>query len=194
MLSSIHPLGERAKNNRFGLTAALFALGAVAGGATTGALVGLVGLGVDALLSTEVAVALAGVVVLGASLAEWRGIGLPCLHRQVDEEWLTRYRRWVYATGFGFQLGAGVMTYITSAGVYAALGTALLVGHPAGSVAIMAAFGATRGLSLASARSIDSPERLRTFHQRLHATAPAAQRAAWITLAVVAVAMPATLL
>ena len=194
MLSSIHPLGERAKHNRFGLTAALFALGAVAGGAATGAFVGVVGIAVDALVSAEAAVVATAIVVFGAAVAEWRGIGLPCLHRQVDEDWLTRYRRWVYATGFGFQLGAGVMTYITSAAVYAALGAALFVGHPVGAVSIMATFGLTRGLSLASARSITSPERLRSFHQRLHATAPAAQRVAWISLAVVAVAMPATLL
>jgi hypothetical protein len=194
MLSSIHPLGERAKHNRFGLTALLFALGALAGGVSIGALIGVLGLGVDALVTTATAAGLASLVVLGAAVAEWKGIALPCLHRQVDEDWLTRYRRWVYALGFGFQLGTGVMTFITSAGVYAALGCALLVGSPLGSVLIMATFGLTRGLSLVPARSITSPDRLRTFHQRLHATAPAAQRVSWIALAVVAVAVPATLL
>lgn len=194
MLSSIHPLGERAKNNRFGLTAAFFAVGAVAGGATTGAVVGLAGLAVDALLSTDAAVLAAAIVVLVAAVVEWRGASLPSLRRQVDEDWLTRYRRWVYATGFGFQLGAGTLTYITSAAVYAALGCALLVGHPAGAVAIMTTFGLTRGLSLASARSITSPDRLRTFFQRMHATAPATKRVSWIVLGLVAVATPASLL
>ena len=37
MLSSIHPLGERGKGNRFGLTATAFVVGATLGGATTGA-------------------------------------------------------------------------------------------------------------------------------------------------------------
>ncbi|MDE0805204.1 MAG: hypothetical protein OSA99_18015 [Acidimicrobiales bacterium] len=194
MLSSIHPLGERAKNNRFGLTAALFALGSVAGGATTGVVIGIAGLAADAVSSPDAAVLSAAIVVFAAGIVEWRGAALPSLRRQVDEDWLTRYRRWVYATGFGFQLGAGVLTYITSAGVFAALGCALFVGHPAGAMAIMATFGLTRGLSLVAARSITTPDRLRAFFRRLHATAPSAKRVSWITLVAVAVATPATLL
>ncbi len=194
MLSSIHPLGERAKDNRFVVTATLFVVGSVLGGLTTGTIAAVIGLAVDPLISTTAAVIVVSVVVLAAAVAEWRGIALPCLHRQVDENWLSRYRGWVYGVGFGFQLGAGVLTYITSAGVYAALGAAVLVGHPLGSIAIMGVFGLTRGLSILPARSIDSPEQLRSFFRRLHATAPLAQRASWLTLAVVAVAAPVTLL
>lgn len=194
MLSSIHPLGERAKDNRFGVTATFFVVGATVGGLATGAVVGLGALAVGALVSDTVAVVAASIVVLSAAIAEWRGIGLPCLRRQVDEDWLSRYRGWVYGVGFGFQLGAGVMTYITSAAVYAAIGTALLVGNPVGSMAIMGAFGLARGLSIVPARSLTSPERLRSFFRRLHATAPAARRVSWLTLTAVALVGPASLL
>ena len=33
----------------------------------------------------------------------------------VHEQWLTRYRGWVYGVGFGAQLGFGLVTIITSA-------------------------------------------------------------------------------
>ncbi|WP_436794400.1 hypothetical protein [Actinospongicola halichondriae] len=194
MLSSIHPLGERAKDNRFAVTATLFVVGCVLGGITTGAVAALVGLAVGALVSSNAAVVLVSVLVAAAAVVEGRGISLPCLHRQVDEAWLDRYRGWVYGVGFGFQLGAGVLTYITSAGVYAAIGAAVLVGHPLGAVAIMGLFGLVRGLSLVPARSITSPEQLRSFFRRLHATAPTAQRVSCLTLAVVAIAAPVTLL
>ena len=193
MLSSIHPLGERAKDNRFAVTATFFVVGSLVGGVTTGALVGLGALALGAVLTDAAAVLLASLVVLGAAVAEWRGVALPCLHRQVDEDWLTRYRGWVYGIGFGFQLGAGVTTYITSAAVYAALGSALLVGSPVGSILIMGAFGLARGLSIVPARALTSPERLRSFFRRLHATAPTAQRVSWLTLVIVAVAGPLTL-
>lgn len=193
MLSSIHPLGERAKNNRFVITATLFVVGSVSGGLATGAVVGGVGLVVDALVSTTSAVAIASVVLLAAAVAEWRGSALPCLHRQVDEEWLTRYRGWVYGVGFGFQLGAGVLTHITSAALYAALSAALLVGSPVGSVAIMGLFGLARGLSIVPARRLTDPEQLRSFFRRLHATAPLARRASWLTLAALAIVGPVAL-
>lgn len=193
MLSSIHPLGERAKDNRFGFTATLFVVGSVLGGLTTGAVIGVVALAVDALVGTTVAVVAASLVVFGAAVAEWRGLALPCLHRQVDENWLTRYRGWVYGIGFGFQLGSGVMTYITSAAVFAALGCAALVGSPVGSLLIMGTFGLSRGLSIVPARSFTSPEHLRSFFRRLHATAPAAKRVAWMTLTVAALVGPLTL-
>ena len=55
MLSSIHPLGERGKGNRFGLTAGAFVVGSVLGGASTGAVAALVGLPVAAVTTPTVA-------------------------------------------------------------------------------------------------------------------------------------------
>lgn len=53
--------------------------------------------------------ALAGLAGLALDL----GLGalrLPGPARQVDEDWLARYRGWVYGAGFGTQLGLGVVT------------------------------------------------------------------------------------
>ena len=43
--------------------------------------------------------------------------GPPFLRRQVNEDWLTNYRPWVYGGGFGWQIGAGVTTYVMTAAV-----------------------------------------------------------------------------
>src|SRR5205085_11088620 len=46
------------------------------------------------------------------------GIAPPFFLRQVNEDWLGRYRSWLYASGFGWQVGAGVTTYIMTAAVF----------------------------------------------------------------------------
>ena len=173
MLSSIHPLGERGKGNRFGVPAGAFLVGAVLGGASTGALLALLSIPVAALTPSAVATALIAVVALGAAVFERTGRSLPSVPRQVDEDWLNQYRGWVYGLGFGFQLGAGVLTYITTAAIHVALTASLLSGHPVAALAIMATFGLVRGLTLVPARSIGSPQRLVEFHQRLHRWSPA---------------------
>lgn len=171
MLSSIHPLGERGKNNRFSVTAAFFVSGAVAGGAVLGAVAGVVGLVPRAVIGPGVALGILAVVALGAAWAEWRGQALPSIPRQVNEDWLNEYRGWVYGAGFGFQLGAGVLTYITSAAVYVMIAAMALVGSPLGAIAIGTTFGLLRGLSLVPARRITTADRLVRFHRRLAATA-----------------------
>lgn len=183
MLSSIHPLGERGKGNRFGVTAGAFLVGAVLGGASTGAVLALLGLPIGALLPSEVATALIAGVAGIAAVFERTGRSLPSVPRQVDEDWLNEYRGWVYGAGFGFQLGAGVLTYITTAAVHVALAASLLAGHPLASLAIMVAFGLTRGLTLVPARSIRSPQRLIEFHQRLHRWSPAVRTTSTSVLA-----------
>lgn len=194
MLSSIHPLGERAKGNRFGLTATAFAVGATLGGVATGALASLLGLALGAVVPDEAAVAVVVAVALAGAAFERSGRALPSLRRQVDEDWLHEYRGWVYGAGFGFQLGAGVLTYITSAAVPVAVVAALLVDHPLGAVAIMGTFGFGRGLSIIPARSIDTSDRLVAFHRRLQATAPAVRTLSTSALVAAALAGGATLL
>ena len=183
MLSSIHPLGERGKGNRFGVTAGAFLVGAVLGGALTGSILALLSIPVAAVTSTTVATALVALVAAAAAVFERTGRSLPSVPRQVDENWLNEYRGWVYGLGFGFQLGAGVLTYITSAAVYVALAAAVLSGHPVAALAVMVAFGTTRGLSLLPARSIGSPQRLIEFHQRLQRWSPAVRTTSTSVLA-----------
>ena len=88
MLSSIHPLGERGKGNRFGVTAGAFLVGSGLGGASTGAIAAVVSIPVDAITSTTVATALIAAIAVGAAVFEWTGRSLPSLPRKVDEKWL----------------------------------------------------------------------------------------------------------
>jgi len=184
MLSSIHPLGERAKGNRFGLTASAFVAGAAVGGVTTGTVVGGLGLVVAGWVPDAARIALVALVALVGAVFERTGRSLPSVPRQVDEDWLHEYRGWVYGAGFGFQLGAGVLTYVTTAALYVALAATLLAGHVAASVAIMGTFGLGRGLSILPARRIDDPERLVAFHRRLQARAPLVRHATTSALVV----------
>ena len=194
MLSSIHPLGERGKGNRFAVTATAFVVGATVGGATTGAVLGLLAVAIDAVVGDTIALGLVAVVALVAAGFEWTGRPLPSVPRQVDEDWLNEYRGWVYGAGFGFQLGAGVLTYITSAAVFVALVAALLAGGLLPGVAIGAAFGLTRGLSLVPARSIRTPDQLVSFHRRLQRTAGAVRAASTSVLTGTALIAGAVLL
>src|SRR4051794_16357363 len=103
MLTSISPLGERARGNRWSVTVAAYLLGSLLGGAALGALLGAVG----ELLLGPLPLIAAGVCVAAAA-ADLAGL-LPRGSRQVDETWLNRYRGWVYGFGFGAQLGVGVV-------------------------------------------------------------------------------------
>ena len=127
MLSSISPLGERARATRWGTTVSAYLLGSTLGGLALGFVAALVGSLVPQSARSSMAVTLvvgaallllAGLDLL-ASAAEGRAprLRLPSWQRQVDEQWLGRYRGWVYGLGFGVQLGFGVLTIITSATV-----------------------------------------------------------------------------
>ncbi len=169
MLSSITPLGERGRHNRFAVTATAFVIGAIAGGVALGALAGFVG----SALPSRAAPVDALLVALLALAGAWFDIRrVPTIKRQVNEDWLGRYRGWVYGFGFGAQLGFGLVTVVTSAATYVAFVLALLSGSSAAGALIGFTFGAIRGLSLLMARHIDTPEALRAFHRTLDARAP----------------------
>jgi len=142
MLTSITPLGERGRGNRWAVTMTAYAVGSLLGGATTGLVLGAVG----SLLPALPVLLLAGLVCLAAAVADLGPRRLPGGHRQVDEDWLTRYRGWVYGFGFGYQLGLGVVTVVTSAATYALLALAVLSGSPVVGLALGAAFGLARAL------------------------------------------------
>ena len=142
MLTSITPLGERGRGNRWAVTMTAYVVGSLLGGATVGLVLGAAG----SLLPTLPVLLLAGLVCLAAAVADLGPWRLPGGHRQVDEDWLTRYRGWVYGFGFGLQLGLGVVTIVTSAATYALLGLALLTGSPLAGLALGAVFGLSRAL------------------------------------------------
>ena len=155
MLTSISRLGERARGHDHTWTVAIYSVASVAGGLSTGLLLGAIGrllpLGHRPLWA---AAACAAAVLLDVSGR------VPTIHRQVDEDWLSRYRRWVYATGFGWQLGTGVTTVITSGATYAWLGLVVLQGSLSAALLVGAVFGLVRALPLVLLHA-DTPAALR---------------------------------
>jgi len=169
MLSSITPLAERGRGHRFTATASWFVLGAVLGGLTLGA-VGAVGaLAVAAFApSTSTVLAIAAVAAIATAGVDLRlyGPALPHHRRQVNEVWLDQYRAWVYGAGFGWQIGAGLATYIMTAAVYLTVVLAALTASPATALAIGALFGVVRGSAVWLGRGITTPAALSAFHRR----------------------------
>ena len=175
MLTSISPLGERARGQRYGLTVAAHLLGGLLGGATTGGVLGALGWLLGLPLWTAV------VVLTAAAVTDLRGVRVG--HRQVDEDWLGRYRCWVYGGGYGYQLGLGVVTVVTSAATPALLALLVLSGAPLLGALLGGAFGLVRGLPLLALRRVDSPAALRTAAARLERLARPAAHATVVALA-----------
>jgi hypothetical protein len=180
MLSTLTPLGERGRGTRFGTTAAWFVAGSAAGGALLGATGALVALVVMAahVGATTADVAAAGAAALAAAadvlIAGRRAVGH---HRQVNERWLDQFRPWVYGAGFGVQIGCGVATYVTTAGVYLVVVLGGLSGQPLVALGLGVLFGAVRGTAVLLGRRLDTPEALRRFHARFSALGPRSRMA-----------------
>ncbi len=173
MLSSITPLGERSRQRRWGWTVALLMAGAVVGGATTGALAGALG----RLVSGKPAPAwVSALVLVTAGIFELTGRRVPSHRRQVDEDWLGRYRGWVVGGGFGLQLGTGLSTVVTSLTVYALFVVALLAASPVLGATVGAAFGLGRGLAVLPAATVTDGASLLRLHQRFQCWKPLASR------------------
>lgn len=155
---------------------AAFLVGGAAGGGAAGAVIGAAGAGLYAVLDhmgagpspTADVLALAAVTLL-ASAFDMRLIpfGIPTARRQVDERWLQRYRGWVYGVGFGFQLGLGVVTIVSTAAVYAAFVAAFLTRSPVAGAMIGAVFGIARSATLFSVVRVRRPEQLAVLGTRL---------------------------
>lgn len=191
MLASIHPLGERGRNQSWALTVSAFVAGSVLGAAAIGAALGLVGRWLDlpGTPSSVLTGALVAVLAVAGLVLDLRlgGLRVPTIHRQVDEQWLQRYRGWVYGGSFGFQLGLGVVTVVNSFTVYLALALAFFSGSAAAGLLIGATFGLVRGATVFAVADVREPDQLRTLHRRLKAWEPTAHRLAVGVQAVVAV-------
>lgn len=172
MLSSINPLGERARGQRFWVTVGWYLLGSLLGGVALGSLSGLMGSALPAGSWRAFAV---GVVSLVGAAMEVVGRRPPSIHRQVDENWLTRYRGWFYGLGFGFQLGLGAATIITTASVYTTIALAILSGSPAVGAMVGGVFGLARGVAIFLVAGADDPSALRLALRRLQDGLPSAR-------------------
>ncbi len=166
MLSSITPLGERGRGQRFGVTTASLLVGAAAAGTAIGVALGAIGAALP-LDGTQRLVALALAAAVGLAIDLLPGRRLPTHLRQVDERWLHRYRGWVYGLSFGVQLGSGVATVITASAVYLTLAGAALAPSLGAGALVGGVFGAIRGASVLLAWRVDTPARLLGFHRVL---------------------------
>jgi hypothetical protein len=192
MLTSISPLGERARASRWWLTTTAYVLSSTLGGTAAGVVAALFGsLVPEAVRSSPATLVLVAVLLL-VGLALDLGAGgarLPSWRRQVDEAWLGRYRGWVVGTGFGAQLGVGVVTIVTSSTTYAVLLLCALSGSVTVGAVVGGLFGLVRALPLVLMARVDSRERLWAVLRRVEHAAPIADRVARLALAVGAAAL-----
>lgn len=167
MLSTITPLAERSRGRRYGQTASWFVAGSTLGGLTTGSLAALLAIGWHRLGATATVALLVGAVsAVGALLVDagWPRSSIPHHRRQVNEQWLEQFRSWVYGSGFGWQIGTGLATYIMTAGVYLWIVLAALTGSPVRALVTGAVFGGVRGLAILLTAGVAAPQQLMTLH------------------------------
>jgi hypothetical protein len=189
MLASINPLGERARNTRWGRTVAWYIAGSTMGGLVVGAVAGGLGAGLAALASPSTTVL--GVLTVAACAAglaldlHLGGLTVPSVHRQVNQDWLARYRGWVYGGGFGFQLGLGVVTIVTTSTIYVALALSVLAGSLLSGLAIGGVFGLVRALPILAVGHVHDPAHLRDTLGRVQGWSRAASLAVVVCLVLV---------
>lgn len=186
MLASITPLGERGRRSTWAITVSAFALASVlcaaAFGAALGALGGALELGIGGRRWIFAGLA------LGALALELSPGRLPGPRRQVNERWLDDYRGWVYGTGFGGQLGLGILTVVSSAATYLALCGALLSASAPGGAVVLGVHGLVRGFTPLAAAGVSSPQRLVALHRAIESWRAPVGRLATGSLALLSVA------
>jgi hypothetical protein len=163
MLGSITPLGERGRNRRWGITVTAYVIGSVFGGVAIAGALGRVGVavGLGGLSATVRLGVLAVAVLVGIAFdLHLGGLRLPTIHRQVNEDWMVRYRSWVYGLGFGVQLGLGVVTIVTTSSIYAMLLAAAMSGSAATGALIGGVFGFARAAIVFTVAGVRRPEQL----------------------------------
>lgn len=181
MVSAINPIAERSRGYRYWLTAVWFVAGAVVGSLAIAVTAVALAIALGAAgsgLSTPVAAALgAGLAVLTlASDGRVAAFQLPTHPRQVNELWLMRYRRWLYASGFGVQIGSGFATYIMTAANYLVVGLAALTRSPQVAFAIGLCFGLVRGSAVLLSARCRTAGQLQQLHRRLAGLEPWSRR------------------
>jgi hypothetical protein len=195
MLSTITPLGEVSRGNRFRTTAVWFVLGATLGGAVLGLGAAVLAAGVAALgVSTTTALAVGAVLALVAAASDAGLLGFRIRYhtRQVNELWLDDYRSWVYGAGFGFQIGVGLATFVMTSAVLLLVALGALTGEPLVALAIGTLFGLTRGLGVLPGARLTTPGKLAAFHARFDAyTAWSLELVIGVQVAVAAIASTA---
>jgi hypothetical protein len=198
MLSTITPFAERSRGHRYAVTAAWFVAGSVLGGITLGGLAAGLGTAIAATGVSADSAWLAGIVALAAAVtaavdADVFGKVIPIWRRQVNDQWLARYRSWVYGLGFGWQIGVGIATYVMTAAVFLLVLMGATTISPVDAVALGVLFGLVRGLAVLLTARADTPARLRVLHQRFDSAGPSVRVAVIAVQAGVALVVLAVL-
>ena len=180
MLSQLTPVGEASRGYRYRTTASWFVAGAVVGGAMLGGVMAVLAAAVSSLnvTSTTLLGLAAGVAVLGGAVDSGvLGFSPPFFKRQVNEYWLAKYRAWVYGGGFGWQIGAGVTTYIMTAAVFVTIGLGALSAGPWAALTIGVVFGTARGLAVLLTARLRTTSEIYAMHRRFDALGEPVRRA-----------------
>jgi hypothetical protein len=195
MLASISPFGERARGQRWGVTVGAYVVASTVGGAFVAGVLGAIGRVVLAPLHagrdhTTVALGVIAAVAVAGLLVDagFGGAKLPGPARQVDENWLSSYRGWVYGAGYGLQLGAAFTTIVSASITYVAFACALLANSIVAAALIGAVFGFARATPQLLTAHVDDPASLRAVMQRFDAALPRARAGAYALQAAAAAA------
>jgi hypothetical protein len=167
--AQLHPLGEGTRGNRWGVTIGAFTVGSVLAGGSLTAALGALGAVFLGSVGSSVALALTAGLALAAGALDLSPLTPWTPKRQVNENWIGRYRGWVYGAAFGLQLGLGFAVFVMSWGYYAMLAMAFLSGSASAGALMGVSFGLGRGIILYASRVITTPERLARFHARASA-------------------------
>ena len=194
MLSTITPIGEGGRGHRYGSTAAWYVAGAVLGGLCLGVAMGAAA----RFVGDRDGIARAGIVLVAAIVAlasDGRVVGfaLPIHRRQVNERWLDHYRSWVYGLGFGWQVGTGVATYITTAATYLLVVVGVVAVSPASAVLAGTTFGFVRGIAVFLTRDVRTSAALHRLHRRVQQLEPRSRHGVALVECVVALVAAATI-
>jgi hypothetical protein len=187
MLTSINPLGERGRNQRFGVTAGAYVGASTAAGGLLGAALGALGRPVAGRAPATAIAVIAALTIAGLLLdAHVFGLRVPGPRRQVNEDWLATYRGWVYGAGFGGQLGLAFVTIVAGSVTWVAFACALAAGSAPGGALIGVTFGLARALPVLTMARVVDPRLLRTRMARIDGARPRVFRALAVVQAVAA--------
>jgi hypothetical protein len=160
-----------------------YVVGSLIGGALFGAIVGALGSAFGSAawsVGVRLSIVAAALAVGLAADLEVGGVRLPTVHRQVDDEWRTRYRGWVWGVAFGLQLGVGVVTIVTTSTVYVTWLAAGLSGAAFGGAAVGATFGLARALPVFAVARVRAPAQLLRVDGALRRLAAPARRLTYV--------------
>ena len=172
MMSSITPVGEQARRQRWSVTVTAHLVGAVVGGVVMGLAFSGLGSLADRIVGFSASTFAIGIVAAAAALAAVLeqgplAVAVPTMHRQVDERWLDIYRGWVYGGGYGLQLGFGLVTVVPTWATPAMLLAMLLTGSVIDGAIIGGVYGLLRGAPVLATGGLREPTSLWRFHERL---------------------------